>query len=208
MLRMGTLSIRIHPLARPRLLQREQPSRTKEGLMRTAHIVMAALVGITTMHAQEGKPYVKKEGAETAKADSALTTAMKEAKISLVEGLLASEKAGQPISAKFEVEEGKLQLSIYTMRGDQFFEVIVDHKNGKIVKTEPITGGDDLKAAKSQAEAMAKAKGSLRQLVRNAERKNPGYRAMSATPEIENDQTHADLLLCKGGESKQVEEGF
>ena len=83
-------------------------------------------------------------------------------KTSLEKGLSASETQGKPISGKFEVEDGKLQLSVYTMKGDKFSEVIVDHKTGKVAKTEAITGGDDLTAAKAQSEAMAKTKLSLR----------------------------------------------
>src|SRR5258705_6363702 len=42
------------------------------------------------------------------------------AKISLQQGLAASAQAGQPISAKFEVDKGKLQLSVYTVKeGDR-----------------------------------------------------------------------------------------
>src|SRR5215467_13675353 len=77
---------------------------------------------------------------------------MKEAKVSLEKGIAASKSAGTPISAKYEVEDGKLQLSVYTAKGDSFSEVIVDHKTGKVAKTEPITGGDDLTAAKAQNE--------------------------------------------------------
>src|SRR6266508_2688261 len=94
-----------------------------------------------------------KEHAELAKA-------LKDAKISLQRGLTASAKEGKPISAKYEVEHGKLQLSVYTTKGDKFSEVIVDHTTGKVAKAEPITSGDDLTAAKSQSEAMAKAKRS------------------------------------------------
>jgi hypothetical protein len=76
-------------------------------------------------------------------------------------GLAASAKEGKPISAKYEVEHDQLQLSVYTMKGNGFSEVIVDHKTGKVAKAEPITGGEDLTAAKAQSEAMAKAKRSL-----------------------------------------------
>src|SRR6266705_1144954 len=97
-----------------------------------------------------------------------LAKALKDAKVSLQSGLQASAREGTPISVKYELEEGKLQLSVYTMKGDKFFEVVVDHKTGKVVKTEPITSGDDLAAAKKQAEAMAKTKRSLREVVAKA----------------------------------------
>ncbi len=77
-------------------------------------------------------------------AHAELAKALRDAKISLQRGLAASTKEGKPISAKYEVEHGKLQLSVYTMKGDKFSEVIVDHKTGKVAKAEPITGGDDL----------------------------------------------------------------
>src|SRR2546422_9851805 len=77
-----------------------------------------------------------KEHAELAKA-------LKDAKIPLQRGLTASAKEGKPISAKYEVEDGKLQLSVYTMKGGgKFSEVIVDHKTGKVAKAEPITNAD------------------------------------------------------------------
>src|SRR2546422_10420484 len=78
------------------------------------------------------------------KEHAALAKALKDAKISLQRGLTASTKEGRPISAKYEMEEGKLQLSVYTMKGDKFSEVIVDHKTGKVAKAEPITKSDDL----------------------------------------------------------------
>jgi len=90
-----------------------------------------------------------KEHAELAKALSA-------AKVSLQTGLSASATAGTPISAKYEVENGKLQLSVYTKEGSGFSEVVVDHTTGKVAKTEAITSGDDLMAAKAQSEAMVK----------------------------------------------------
>src|SRR6058998_1817126 len=102
-----------------------------------------------------------------------------EAKDSLEQALAASEREGKPISAKFEVEDGKLQLSVYTMKGDKFSEVIVDHKTGKVSKTEPITQGDDLTHAKAQSETMAKTKKALRAVVDAAVKANAGSRALS-----------------------------
>src|SRR6266576_4198808 len=120
------------------------------------------LVGGSTVWAQK---YDDKEHAELAKA-------LKDAKVTLEKGLSASESQGKPISGKFEVEDGKLQLSVYAMKGDKFSEVIVDHKSGKVAKTEAITGVGDLTAAKAQSETMAKAKSSLRAATENAVKAN------------------------------------
>src|SRR5437867_7913882 len=95
---------------------------------------------------------------DEAKDQSTVTKALPQAKVSLEQAMAASEREGKPISAKFEVEDGKLQLSVYTMKGGKFSEVLVDHVSGKVLKVEAITGREDLTAAKSQTEAMAKAK--------------------------------------------------
>ena len=67
---------------------------------------------------------------------------------------------GEPISAKFEIVEGRLQLSVYAVKGGKLFEVIVDHNSGKVVKAEPITESEDLTAAQSQSAAMASSRRS------------------------------------------------
>jgi hypothetical protein len=43
---------------------------------------------------------------------------------------MAGERAGQPISGKFEVEHGKLELPAYTMQAEQFSAVILDQRPG------------------------------------------------------------------------------
>jgi hypothetical protein len=45
---------------------------------------------------------------------------------------MAGERAGRPISRTCEGGHGKLQLSVYTMPGEQCSEVIVDHKTGRV----------------------------------------------------------------------------
>ena len=135
-----------------------------------------------------------------------LAKALNEAKIPLQRGLTASAKEGKPISAKYEVEDGKLQLSVYTMKGDSFSEVIVDHKTGKITKTEPITQGDDLAHAKEQSAAMAKAKRSLGAAASEAIIENRGYRVVSVMPALKDDHPVADVTLVKGTEWKTVSE--
>ncbi len=174
--------------------------------MRATSIALALLLAVAMANAQEKEARETGEMGEASQDVAALAAAMKEAKVSLTRALQASEAEGTPVSAKFEVEDGKLQLSVYTMKGDAFYEIIVDHETGKIVKTEPITEGEDLAAAKEQAGAMAKTKRPLRDVVAKVEKANAGYIAVSVAAEIEDGAAQADVLLLKGTESKEVEE--
>jgi hypothetical protein len=112
-----------------------------------------------------------------------LAQALSDASVSLEQGMKASEAEGKPISGKFEVEDGALQLSVYTTKADGFAEVIVDHKTGSIKESEAITDADDLKEAKG--EAMAKATLPLAAAVASAVNANDGFRAVSAVPMLE-----------------------
>ena len=168
--------------------------------MRTMRITSVALAAML-FSAPLGwaQPHDDKERAEVAKA-------MKDAKVSLQQGVTASAKEGTPISAKYEVEDGKLQLSVYTMKGDKFSEVIVDHKTGKVAKADPITKSDDLQAAKAQSEAMAKAKRSLGAAASEAVKENKGFRAISAMPAMKEAHPVAEVMLLKGTQWKTVTE--
>ncbi len=156
-------------------------------------LALAAVCWGTTLAAQE------EEGGH-----GALAKAVLGARVPLERGLAASASNGQPISAKFEMEEGKLQLSVYTMKDAKFFEVIVDHTTGKVVTAEPIAEGEDYTAAQSQKAAMAKAKVSLRAAVEQALRANAGFRAVSVTPSLKDGRALADVTLAKGEELKTV----
>lgn len=137
---------------------------------------------------------------------AALAKALPQASVSLDQGLKASEREGKPISAKYEIENGALQLSVYTMKGDQFSEVIVDHSSGSIKKAEPITDADDMKAAQEQSAAMAKAKLPLDAAVGGAVKANSGYRAVSVIPTLNGGQPVAAITLMKGEDVKKVTE--
>jgi uncharacterized membrane protein YkoI len=157
-------------------------------------LALLAVCSASTLAAQE-----EEEGNQAAVAKAVMS-----ARVSLDRGLAASASRGQPISAKFEIEEGKLQLSVYTVKGGKFFEVIVDHNSGKVVKAEPITDSEDLTAAQSQSAVMAKAKASLRAAVEKALRGNAGFRAVSVTPSLKDGRAVADVTLAKGEELKAV----
>ncbi len=162
-------------------------------------IVVSAIVALSLLipHIALAQTDADKEHAELAKA-------MSGTKIPLERGITASAKEGKPISAKYEVEDGKLQLSVYTMKGDNFSEVIVDHKTGKVAKAEPITKADDLKAAKAQSAAMAKAERSLEAAASAAVKENTGFRAVSVMPAMKDAHPVADVTLLKGTEWKTV----
>src|SRR2546430_13280479 len=127
--------------------------------------------------------YDEKERAE-------LAQALKGAEVSLKQGIVASASKGKPISGKFEVEDGKLQLSVYTAKGGGFSEVVVDPKSGRVAKVEAIEGGEDLTAAKAQADAMAKAKTPLQAAIDAALKKN---RSEEHTSELQSQSN----LVCR-----------
>jgi hypothetical protein len=143
--------------------------------------------------------------AEDADDDSAaLAKALPESSVSLEQALKAAESDGKPISAKFEIEKGALQLSVYTIKGNAFDEVIVDHKSGAIKKVEKITDKEDLEDAEGQAKAMARAKMTLGAAMENATKANPGYKAVSILPVLAAVVPMAGITLMKGTDVKKV----
>ena len=99
------------------------------------------------------------------------------------------------------MENGTLQLSVYTEKNGKFFEVVVDHMKGSIAKTEPISEGDDLADAKSQSAAMKNAKTSLKQAVDKAAGLNL---AVGVTPEMQEGHPVASISLARGGKLQTI----
>ena len=137
---------------------------------------------------------------------AALAKALAGVSVTLDQGLTAAEAKGKPISAKFELEDGKLQLSVYTEKNGKFSEVIVDHKTGKLAKSEAITESEDLTAAKEQSAAMVMAKSALKDAMKRAVAANPGYRAVSVEAKAKGGAPVAEVGLLKGDEWKTVTE--
>jgi hypothetical protein len=135
-----------------------------------------------------------------------LAKALPQASLPLEKACKVSEREGKPVSAKYELENGALQLSIYTMKGSRFSELIIDHTSGAVAKEEWITDADDMKAAQAQAAAMAKGKVTLDVAIANAVNGNAGFRAVSATPTLEADRPVAVVILMKGEDVKKVTE--
>ena len=134
----------------------------------------------------------------------ALARALQRPTTTLEAGLKASEREGRPISAKFEIEGGRLQLSVYTMKDGDFAEVVLDPETGAIAKTEKISAGDDLKEATAQGAAMTKATQSLLAATKVAVGANAGFRAVSIFPELKGGHPAGELSLLRGDTFKKV----
>jgi hypothetical protein len=171
-----------------------------------AAIVGASLAGLAAFAAIEGHHAILRDDEDYDDDDegglAAVVRALTFAKVSLQQGLTASELEGQPISAKFEVDRGNFQLSVYTSRGGRFSEVLVDYRTGNIAKVQPITEHYHLAAAQLQSAAMAKANTSLLQVVENAVGQAPGSRAISVMPEVRDNRAMASVVLLRKGEEK------
>lgn len=145
--------------------------------------------------------------AEDDEGREALIKRLDTAKINLQQGLAASQQEGQPISAKFEIDEGKLQLSVYTVKDGKFFELLVDYLDGKVTKSEPITKSDDLTAANSQRAAIATATTSLKDAVDKAVAASANLRAVSAVPDLKDDgHPVASIVLLDGEQFRTVQQ--
>jgi hypothetical protein len=136
--------------------------------------------------------------------EAALAAALKGTKVTLEDGLKASEREGTPVSAKFEVADGKLQLSVYTAKSGGFAEVVVDPKTGAIVEADKITDPGDLEAATKQKAAVDKATVSLLAATEKALKAHPGYRAVSSVPEMTAGHPTAEVTLLRGQTFKKV----
>jgi hypothetical protein len=166
----------------------------------TRSVLLAAAIAFSS----SGFMFARAEDSE--KNLAALAAALKDGKVSLGDGLKVSEREGKPVSAKFELDEGKLQLSVYTMKADGFAEVVIDPKTGAIAKAEKITDAEDLEAATEQKAAMDKATTSLAAATQKALTANAGYQAVGITPEIREGHPTADITLLQGEKFKKVAE--
>lgn len=142
--------------------------------------------------------------ADEASDRKALLAALPAARVTLQQGLEASAASGTALSAKFEIDDGHLQLSVYTHKDHAFSEVIIDHVTGKIGKIEPIEGGEDLAAAKAQDRSLANARLSLRDAVVKAEAAQHGFHAVSAVPAMREGHPVARVRLGNGKTFKSV----
>ena len=140
---------------------------------------------------------------------SNLTRALQGAWLPLENGLAVSAHEGTPLSAKYEIDDGAFQLSVYTSKtgpssADAFMEVIVDYSSGVVLKVETISDSGDLAAAQAQKAAMNRARRSLAEATADAVKANAGYRAVSAMPSLDKGHPVAEVTLVHGDDWKVV----
>jgi hypothetical protein len=75
---------------------------------------------------------------------------------------------------------------------------------GKVAKIDKITGGDDMKDAKAQSKASAKAKSTLASALDRVLAANVGYTAVDITAVLEGGKPVAEVTLMKDGQFKAV----
>ena len=141
----------------------------------------------------------------------ALARALTGAWLPLESGLVLGSTQGTPLSAKYEIEDGTLQLSVYTLKadsfsGDTFSEVIVDFSAGMIAQIDALTDSGDVSAAQDQKAAMMAARRSLAAATAGAVNANPGYRAVSAMPRLDGSRPIVEVTLLRGNDWKVVTE--
>ena len=165
-----------------------------------AAVAAVGLVALTATVALADSDY------EYGKQMAALTKAMPQAKVPLAQGIKDAEQGGKAISAQYEVDEGKFQLSVFVSKGDDINEVIVDYSTGAIKSSDKLADPDDIKDAKKQVAAVAKAKTSLADVVAEAVKANPGYEAIRIVPRVSGGEAQAAITLLKGSSVKKVTE--
>jgi hypothetical protein len=123
----------------------------------------------------------------------------------LDQALRSSEQLGQPISAKYDVNKGVMQLSVSIRGGQGFADVIFDHKSGSITKTQAITDEENLNQAQAHAKAMAKANAPLVKAIEEALKANTGYQAVRVVPVLAAGVVPVAMVtLIKGRDTKDV----
>ena len=166
----------------------------RRGVAWIGAVILACLVGVLGYLAWMEWGGEREGGAED---PGAVAAAVKGATVSLQGGIASAEREGTPLSAKFEAEDEALQLSIYVLGGTALSEMFLDPQTGSVVKVETITGGDDLRAARAQAEVMSKATVPLRAAVERGLKASEGSRAISVVPRFRHGHPVAEITLVK-----------
>jgi hypothetical protein len=162
-----------------------------------AAALMIALSCFVAGVAAAAQPYTSSDRA-------AIGAALGHARVTLTDGLTAAESYGTPVSARFEMDRGILQLSVYVLGADgKFSEVVVNTVTGKVTGVQPIAGLK-LAAARAASRSLPGATVSLSDAVSRAERFQIGYRAVRIIPGSQNGKPIAEVTLARDKDFKAV----
>src|SRR5881392_1980740 len=152
-------------------------------------------------------------GAEDSKDTQALLEALGKSKLTVLDGVRQAAKGGAvPISAKFELEDGKLSLSVYTAA--KGLSVPPEHNvlqelsgspegekwtpNVEVFKDVP-----HVARSSEQLTLMALGKASLTTIIARVQKTQSGT-VFSLTPVISNHRAVAEVLVADDGKVKKV----
>jgi hypothetical protein len=151
--------------------------------------------------------------AEDSKDTQALLDALSKTKLSLVQGMRqAANAGGAPISAKFEMEDGKLSLSVYTAgkglsvpaEKNVLQELSGSPEEAKWEpKTEVFKDVPHVARSAEQLTVMALGKSSLTKAIALAQKTQPGT-VFSVTPAVKDHKPVAEILVANNGKVKKV----
>ena len=128
---------------------------------------------------------------------AALAAGMKDVQGTVEQALASAGKGGRPISAKFELDDGDVELSIYVENSMGFREVLANPQTGTAMGATLLTEESDLKDAREQSAAMAKATTTLLASAQHATAANPGARVVSIYPELHDGRPIAVITLLR-----------
>jgi hypothetical protein len=82
--------------------------------------------------------------------------------------------------------------------------LVLDPATASVIKTEKITGGEDLQEAQIQSGSLATATRSLLSATEAAVKANPGFRAVSAVPDLTDGHSVLIVTLLQGTNFKKA----
>src|SRR5947207_2391122 len=150
--------------------------------------------------------------ADDSKDTQALIEALGKSKHTLADGMRQAAKGGAvPISAKFEMEDGKLSLSVYTAEKGLSVEpeknVLQELSGSPEDKWEPkvevFKDVPHVARSSEQLTLMALGRASLAQIIERAEKSQSGM-VFSVTPVIRNHKPAAEVLVADKGKVKKL----
>jgi hypothetical protein len=151
--------------------------------------------------------------AEDAKQTQALLKELGKAKLSLQDGLRqAMHDSAVPISAKFELEDGKLSLSVYTaekgLKVDPEKNILQElsgspEQDKWIPNAEVFKDVEHVARSSEQLTLMALGKASLVDIIERTQKAQSGT-VFSVRPVIRNHRPAAEVLVAEKGVVKKI----